>query len=392
LPLPANWLPLLVVMTSSTLIGMTMSFSFPLLSLVLERDGVPADLIGLNAAAFGLAIFTIAPWLPRIVNRLGPVPCMAIGQSLCLVCLLLFPLKVDLAWWAALRFALGLGTVLSWVSSETAVNALAREEQRGRIIGFYATLFCVGYAAGPALIMVTGSAGWRPFLAAAGVLLLGILPLALARGAGRAVAEPGTVRLMRIWRLAPLALGAILVFGLVETSGFALIPLYGLALGYDEAGAVFLLSLLIAGNVLFQLPIGWLADRASRPRVLLGCALLSLLCLLAWPVAVAVPLLGWPLLFVTGGVLGGLYTLSMTLIGQQFRGTDLAVANTAFVLMYQAGAIIGPALGGVAMATAGAQSLPLTLALTLALFLGLAVATARLQAPLAARRGDGGGA
>jgi hypothetical protein len=52
-------------------IGTTMSFSFPLLSLVLERRGVAPDLIGLNAAAYGFAVFTVAPWLPRIVNRLG---------------------------------------------------------------------------------------------------------------------------------------------------------------------------------------------------------------------------------------------------------------------------------------------------------------------------------
>jgi hypothetical protein len=71
-------------------IGTTMSFSFPLLSLVLERRGVAPDLIGLNAAAHGFAVFTVAPWLPRIVNRLGAAWTMALGRALCIVRLLLF--------------------------------------------------------------------------------------------------------------------------------------------------------------------------------------------------------------------------------------------------------------------------------------------------------------
>src|SRR5918996_150856 len=134
LTLPANWLALIAIMTSSTMIGTTMSFSFPLLSLVLERRGVAPDLIGLNAAAYGFAVFTVAPWLPRIVNRLGAARSMALGQALCIVCLLLFPLRIDLFAWAALRYLLGIGTVLSWVASESAINALADDRNRGRVI------------------------------------------------------------------------------------------------------------------------------------------------------------------------------------------------------------------------------------------------------------------
>jgi len=190
----------------------------------------------------------------------------------------------------------------------------------------------------------------------------------LAHGVRQAMAEPGSARLALVWRLAPLALGAILVFGLVETTAFALLPLYGLALGYDEVGAAFLLVLLIAGNVLLQIPIGWLADLVSRERVLLGCAGLALIGVSCWPAVLDSPALGWPLLVACGGALGGFYTLSMALLGQRFRGTDLAVANTAFVLMYQLGAMVGPAIGGAAMQRLGPDALALTLAVALALF------------------------
>lgn len=382
---PEHWRSLAAIMVTSTMIGMTLAFSFPLLSLVLERHGVGADLIGLNSAANAVSVFAIAPWLPRLINRLGAMRSMALGQMLCIACFLLLPLRVDLGLWAVLRFVIGVGTVLAWVASESAIQALAEERSRGRVMGVYATLFCIGYAAGPLLIGVTGSEGWLPFVACAGALVVALAPLALVRGVDRALASPGSSNLLLVWRLAPVALGAALVFGLVETSCFALLPIYGLRLGYDEAGATLLLALVIAGNVLFQLPLGWLADRLARQRLLLACAAISLAGLLPWPLVMAQPPLAWPLLLVWGGVLGGLYTLSMTVLGQRFRGADLAVANTAFVMMYQLGAIIGPILGGAAMTGLGPAGLPLVMALALAGFLAAGGPLRRLVAAVLAR-------
>jgi MFS family permease len=367
--LPDHWRSLAAIMVTSTMIGMTLAFSFPLLSLVLERHGVTPDLIGLNSAANAVAVFVIAPWLPRLINRLGAVRSMALGQVICIVCFLLLPLEVDLIFWALLRFLIGIGTVLAWVASESAIQALADERSRGRVVGVYATLFCVGYAAGPLLIGVTGSEGWLPFAVCAGALALALGPLALVRGVDQALAAPG----------------AALVFGLVETSCFALLPIYGLRIGYDEAGATLLLALVIAGNILFQLPLGWLADRLSRQRLLLACAAISLAGLPAWPLVLGHPPLAWPLLLIWGGVLGGLYTLSMTLLGQRFCGADLAVANTAFVMMYELGATVGPILGGAAMTGLGPEGLPLVMALSLAGFLALGSLGHRLAASVMGR-------
>jgi len=368
LGLPGNWRSLGAIILTSTIIGMTLAFSFPLLSLVLDRRGVPADLIGLNSALNGLAVFVVAPWLPRLVNRLGVARSMACGQALGIACFLALPLKVDLVFWSPLRFLLGLGTVIAWVASESAVNALASDASRGRVIGVYATLFCVGYAAGPALVGVIGSEGFLPFALCASLLALGLLPLLLVRGLEQAMAERGSADLLSVWAQAPLALGAILVFGFVETICFALLPIYGLRVGYDEAGATLLLSALIAGNIVFQLPLGWLADHLPRAGVLLGCVAVALLGVLVWPRAMGGALV-WPLLVIWGGALGGLYTLSQTLLGARFRGRDLAVANTAFVLLYQAGAMSGPAIGGIALERLGAPGLPLVMAVALAAFL-----------------------
>ena len=140
-----------------------------------------------------------------------------------------------------------------------------------------------------------------------------------------------------------------------------------------------MLSVLLAGNIVLQLPIGWLADRLPRRRVLLGTFLVAAAGLALLPWLMGGGALAWGLLLVVGGALGGLYTLSLTLLGERFTGGDLAVANLGFAMLYTVGAIVGPGLAGLAMQQFGYQVLPALLVTTL---LVVAARAARRPAPL----------
>lgn len=371
--LPANWRDLAALMAGSTLVGLMISFAAPLIALVLEAKGHGPVAIGLNAAVGGLGIFLLAPFLAPLLDRFGPIRLIQAGLCVVVLALALMPAFDHLAWWFLLRLVLGLGIALPFVLFEAAVNALAEDERRGRIIGVYGTLFCIGYAAGPALIRLTGTDGWTPFLLAAGVIVLAALPVGLACGADAAMAVKGEARLVSIARKAPLALITIFVFGACEVSLFSLFPVYGIATGLDGPAATLQLSLLLAGNALMQYPVGWLADRIDRRLIVALAAGLTLAGLVLLPFLPDGLLARLPVLLVTGGAMGALYTLSLILLGERFRGADLAVANTAFVMLFQIGAVIGPAAAGLAMAGFGPQGLIATLVLLLALPLARAL-------------------
>jgi MFS family permease len=270
---------------------------------------------------------------------------------------------------------------LMFILSEAAVNALTPDAIRGRVLGVYATLFSLGFVAGPLVLAVAGSEGWLPFLLASGLFLLGFVPVQRLKPVESRLRPEGggSHRLADTWRLAPLAMGGVFVYALLEASQFALLPVYALDRGMSEAMAAGLLSIWLSGNILFQYPLGWLADRWSRRLVMAGCTVLALTGQLLVPLAAATPALLWPLL----GLMGGLYTLSLTLIGERFRGADLTQANTAFVMTFQLGAITGPPYAGALMHLFGVAIFPLTLLLPLA-----ALAVALLAAPgeLAAAR------
>jgi MFS family permease len=82
----------------------------------------------------------------------------------------------------------------------------------------------------------------------------------------------------------------------------------------------------------------------------------------------------WNLLFMLayGAVISGIYTVAMVIIGERFRGADLAAASALFGLMWGGGSILGPPIGGLAM-DLHPHGVPLALALLFVLFLPLPV-------------------
>ncbi len=377
---------LALVIGTASIVGMTISLSMPLLSLVLERHGFDAGTIGLNAMASGLGIFLVAPAMDTLLRRFGPRGAAAGGMVVAALAVLALPLEVAFLPWFLLRVAASAGTAVVFVVSEAAINALVDDERRGRVLGVYATVFSVGYAAGPLLVAAIGSAGFLPFLLTAVLFAAGIPPLLAAEGLDRALAgggpRPCPAAFLGILRRAPLPLFAIFCFGVVETSQFALFPLYGLASGYAERTVGLMLAVWIVGNVLLQYPAGWLADRLPRVTVLALVAAIAAGTLFLLPAVIGEGRLVWPLLLLMGGTTGAVYTLSLVLLGQRFSGYELALANTAFVMLIEAGMLVGPATAGFAMQLSGPRGLPL--------FTGLVLLVLAASAAVARRRRRGG--
>jgi MFS family permease len=160
----------------------------------------------------------------------------------------------------------------------------------------------------------------------------------------------------------------VFVFAMSEQSGFAFLPLWGSHLGFDPSLAVLLAAAMTLGNVVFQIPIGFLADRVDRRLVLLACGLVgSLGMAAAWAVSGSAPALMLVLL-VWGGASAGIYTVGLAHLASRFSGGDLAGANAAFIFCYALGMLIGPVAVGDAMARAPTYGLPLVLGSAFAVY------------------------
>lgn len=371
LSLSERRLSLAAVIASFAAMGLMWGLMLPLLALILERDGVDTALNGLNAAMASLAILVAGPFVPRIIHAVGLLPSLHIGIAVVAGAILLMAVFPGIGPWLLLRFVFGLGVGLFWVGSETWINTVAREESRGRIMGAYMTALMVGLAGGPLIIAAAGIDGILPFLIGAGLMAASAVPLVLARRLAPSIPPTRPIRLRQVVLLAPTVMATIAAAGFTDMAIITLYPLYALRSGFSQDAALLMLSVYFVGSLALQLPIGWLADHLDRRRILMLCAGVGVVGPLMLPFVLHIEVALWPLLFLWGGAVVGLYTVGLTLLGQSFPAAHLARAVAVFVMFYTTGGVIGPVVAGGAMEVAGPSGLPFALAVVCAVLLAV---------------------
>ncbi len=339
---------LAAAISAVTMVGVGLSLSIPLLALEMEQRGISNKWMGINTAVAGIATVVTAPFIPVLVRHVGTRALLILSIVVTAAALPAFK-ATDFSWWFPLRFAFGAALCALFAVSEFWINAVAPHHRRGLVMGIYATALSIGAASGPAILSYLGSSGWEPYLAGSALLCLGAIPVLLAGDGAPRIEHGGGRSILHFLRLSPLALLAALVFGAIETSILNFMPLYGIRLGLSEPSAALLLTTAVAGNIVFQIPLGLISDRMDRRTLLLLCAGFGALGSSILPF-VAVDQIGFfVVVFLATGVVGSLYTVGLAYLGSSFHGADLAAANAAFVMFYSIGLIIGPPAAGFAM-------------------------------------------
>lgn len=351
--LPLRLLSLAAAIGSISVVGIAIGLGVPLLSVVLEQRGHSASMIGLNTAAAGLASIAAAPIATPLGARFGVVPMLAVSMFVGALSFMGFHYATEFWMWFPLRAVLHIALTIVFILSEYWINVSAPPRRRGMVLGIYATMLSLGFALGPWIFAQIGSQGVRPFAVAFGLVMAGMLPVLIAWRQSPQIPRGGSGdgnRFLRYIWLVPTATAAVFVFGAVETGGFALFPLYASKIGYPEADAALLLSMIGLGNVLFQVPLGMLSDRiGDRRRVLVACAVAGLAGMALMPLVAQNWTLMAALLLVWGGAVAALYTVGLAHLGSQLHGRDLASANAAFVFCYGIGMLAGPQMIGLGL-------------------------------------------
>ncbi len=247
-----------------------------------------------------------------------------------------------------LRALLGLIGSSLFTASEAWINLLASDAMRGRILGMYAAALSAGFGLGPLLLAWTGIAGWAPFIANAAITAAAALPLLAARGAAGLERRAGASPLAMFIR-APAILLMVALFGFYETAMMALLPVWGVRVGLGERAAAATLAAVYIGAIVLQVPFGWLSDRAGRRAALCLCGAVGFAGAALLPMAAPLHPALFALLFIWGGLAGGVYAVALGMAGDRFRNGELIAINAAIVMAYGMGALAGPVLGGAAM-------------------------------------------
>lgn len=370
---------LLAAIACIALFGICQGMTHPLFAVRLEEAGWSSGMIGVSGAMVAVAALTAAPLMPPVISWIGLPAFLTAAAVFSAATLFAFPFYPSFAAWLGLRYLQGIAATALFLGSENWIVADTTDGTRGRVVGLYATILSLGFAAGPLVLTAVGHEGALPFVLCGVLSLLCTLPLLTAWRAAPTLdrGDAAAITPLRFLRTDPTVMGAVILFGAIEFGVMALMPVWGVKLGMGIETGAFLVSVLILGNVALQIPLGAIADHLNRRAMLAGCAVVSLLAALALPWLAGRGWQLWLVLFVWGGIAAGLYTIGLIELGARYSGQTLVSANAAVVIAYGIGALIGPLFVGGAMDVIEPHGLSLALGIMAFTYLMIVILRAR---------------
>ena len=187
---------------------------------------------------------------------------------------------------------------------------------------------------------------------------LAVVPLAMTAAPGPAPVEVVRLRLGYLYSISPVGCIGILAVGLVNSSFFALAPVFAQESGVELTGIALFMGIAIIAGALSQWPLGHASDRTDRRNVIVASYLAG--CLAGVGLALVNEVWAPGILvftFVFGAFAFPLYSLCMAHSNDFVAREDFVGAASGLLLLYAIGATAGPALAAAAMSAMGADGL-----------------------------------
>ncbi|MEH6498656.1 MAG: MFS transporter [Pseudoalteromonas distincta] len=367
-----DWKTYGIVTTAVICVGLALGITLPLVSLRLDEWGYDAFAIGIMAAIPAVGMLVGAKITARLAGWLGTENAMRLVMACSAVSVGLLAVWPSYGLWLLLRLVLGISLTVTFVLGESWINQLIEDRLRGRLVAVYGSAFALSQLCGPLLLGAIGTGSDLGFWLSSALLVGGLILLLQASGAPVVdAANTSGKALMGFVRTLPAVAWAVMLFAAFEAMTLTLLPVYLIREGFDAQRALFMVGAVVVGDAALQVPIGWLADKLSRTLLYKACGVVLLLSSLAIPLTLHTVLI-WPVLLLFGASAGGLYTLSLILIGQRYRDDALVRANAHIAMLWALGSLLGPLSTGAASQWLSSHALPLLMALGALVFIGLA--------------------
>ncbi|WP_246098418.1 MFS transporter [Saccharibacillus brassicae] len=333
--------------------GLSQGMLLPLLSILLEEQGVSASVNGLNSAALYIGSFAMTLIAERLVGVVGFKKLLIGGLLMVMIALPLFPLIPGIGIWFVLRLIVGAGdSALNYVA-QLWVLLVTPPEKRGRNLSLYGMSYGIGFSIGPLGIGLVDYGDYVPFV---GLALLFLLVLVFVvrflpeyRPEREAQHSTGFARFPRIYRYAWFALIPAFLYGYMEASLNGNFPVYGLRLGLPKEDIALLLLCIGIGGLILQLPLGMLSDRFGRRPILIGAGICGGLLFALVPLAGTNLWANIALFLTAGGLVGSFYSLGMAYAADLLPKGLIPSANVVASFHFSIGSMAGPGIGGYGM-------------------------------------------
>ncbi len=329
-----------------------------LLSLRMAEEGFSDLTTGLVQSAYfgGFIIGTL--FCHRVIDRAGHIRSFATFATLASAAALVHAFVVTPEVWAVLRAMTGFCVAGIFMITESWLNGKVDNTQRGSVLGLYMATCSLAIGAGQFLLGIADPLEFELFSIVAILFSLALVPILLTKSEAPPIPETNRFGLWKLLRISPVGLAVCFCVGTMNSSFYALAPIYARAIGFDASEIARFMGIAIVSGLALQWPMGWLSDKLDRRLVL---AVISFATAAAAASLINSAAMTNLQIYAAAGVFGGfcftLYGQGISHANDKADPSDLIAVSAGLLLFYGLGAVSGPIAAAAVMSWLGSESL-----------------------------------
>lgn len=313
-----------------------------LLGLRANHEQFPVYITGIIMAMYYCGFLIGCRVVPNMIASVGHIRVFAALASLASTTVLMHGLYVYPLVWVAVRLLTGFCFSGLFIIAESWLSKISNNEQRGKIFSAYVFVVYGGLFIGQFLINLAPITSIDLFILVSILISVALAPISLTNTHTPKYQKPEGISFSLVMKTSPLAMTGVFVAGLCSSSMLSLGPVYAGMRGMETSNVALLMGVYILGNAVMPLIFGSLSDRMDRRKVIIGISGLAIVCAVAFSFFTDF----YPAIFLLGGCITSLYSVSITHMQDQIRKSQIVSASRSLILFNSIGSSIGPVLGG----------------------------------------------
>ena len=312
-----------------------------------REAGFSTQAIGFMQSSYQIGWLVAAMLIPFLIRRVGHVRVFATVAALGSAVILTHLLYIDAWAWIAERLVMGVCTAGLMVATESWLNDMTGNEDRGKTLAVYTILSWGAPVLGIWLLRYGDINSSFFFLLASVVVSVGAIPVLMAASRTPSLIEVERFSILRLYRITPVGVIGTLLAGLCHGGLYASASIYGVAVELTVAEISSLVSIALLSGVVLQWPIAMLSDRMDRRQLLVITSLLAAAPAVYFSLQTRLSVIE---IYLAVGLMGafmlGLYSQCIAHVNDHLEPSQIIAAAGALVLTYGIGYALGPMIIG----------------------------------------------
>ena len=312
-----------------------------------REAGFSTQSIGFMQSSYQVGWLIAAVLIPFLIRHVGHVRVFATVAALGSAVILTHLLYINEFAWIAERLVMGICTAGLMVATESWLNDMSENKNRGKTLAVYTILTWGAPVVGIWLLRFGNIYDGFFFLLASVVVSIGAIPVLLSASRTPSLIEVERFSIRKLYLITPLGVVGTLLAGLCHGGLYASGAIYGVALDLSVAEISSLSAIALLVGVLLQWPIAILSDRMDRRVLLVITAGLATVPSIYFSMR---PVLSITEVYIAVGMMGafilGLYSQCIAHVNDHLKPSQVVSAAGALVLTYGIGYAIAPLVIG----------------------------------------------